>query len=73
MIFKEYKDWIDDNEHVDVLTQIVYQPKWRFGQTSDNTIEPNYPMWFQNFYHNKEFKFIYFLLFICLIQLVSPI
>ena len=58
MIFKEYKDWIDDNEHVDVLTQIVYQPKWQFGQTSDDTIEPNYPMWFQNFYNHKEFKFV---------------
>lgn len=58
MIFKEYKDWIDDNEHVDVLTQIVYQPKWRFGQVSDDTIEPNYPMWFQNYYNIKTMDFV---------------
>tara|TARA_B100000029_G_C16985612_1_gene745404 strand:- start:8 stop:598 length:591 start_codon:yes stop_codon:yes gene_type:complete len=58
LMFKQYHNFITDIEHVDILTQIVYQPRWQFGQTSDDTIEPNYPMWFQNFYNHKEFKFI---------------
>ena len=58
MIFKEYTDFITSIEHADVLTDCIYQSKWRFGQVSDNTIEPNYPMWFQNYYDIKTMDFV---------------
>lgn len=57
MLFTEYKNWISDSEHIDVLRKIVYAPKWRFGQVSDDQIEPNYPMWFQGFYHVHKHEF----------------
>ena len=58
MIFKEYPDFITSIEHADVLTDCIYQSRWRFGQVSDDTIEPNYPMWFQNYYNIKTMDFV---------------
>ena len=57
MLFKEYHDWISQTEHVTLLTEVIYAPRWRFGQTSDSNIEPNYPCWFQNFYDMKKWDY----------------
>ena len=56
-MFKTYKDWISENEHKQLLAEVIYAPKWRFGQTSDSNIEPNYPCWFQNFYTHQNWDF----------------
>jgi len=56
-LFEEYPEWISEQEHVNVLSEVIYFPRWRFGQTSDDTIEPNYPCWFQSFYNHKTWNF----------------
>ena len=57
VLFDTHKEWISENEHVELLAEVVYAPKWRFGQTSDSNIEPNYPCWFQNFYTHQNWDF----------------
>ena len=57
MIFKEYKDWIDNETHTLVLQHVMFKPKWRFGQVSDESVEPSYPMWFQTFYNHVKFQY----------------
>ena len=57
-MFKEYTDWITENEHNNLLREVVYAPNWRFGQTSDDSIEPNYPCWFQGFYNFQKWDYI---------------
>jgi len=50
-MFTEYKEWLTPEEHQEVLAELLFRNRWRFGQVSDNTIEPSYPCWFQNYYH----------------------
>ena len=57
-MFDEYIDWITEQEHLRLLSEVIYFPRWRFGQTSDDTIEPNYPCWFQSFYNHKTWDFV---------------
>jgi len=57
-LFETYNNWITEQEHQELLSEVMYSPKWRFGQTSDNTIEPNYPCWFQNFYNHTKWDFV---------------
>ena len=57
-MIKQFKDWITEQEHQNILAEVCYVPKWRFGQTSDDTIKPSYPMWFQGFYDLRNHKYI---------------
>jgi len=53
-MFTEYKDWITNGKHSEVLGELILRARWKFGQVSDNEIEPNFPMWFQNFYDPRS-------------------
>ena len=57
-MFEDHTDWITEQEHGRLLADVIYSPRWRFGQTSDDTIEPNYPCWFQSFYNHKTWDFV---------------
>jgi hypothetical protein len=56
-LFETHKDWITEEEHGMLQALVLYAPRWRFGQVSDDTIQPNYPMWFQNFWNIGTFEF----------------
>lgn len=56
-MFTEYKDWINQGEHIELLAEVIWKGKWRFGQVSDNKIDPNFPMWFQAFYHVHKYEY----------------
>ena len=47
-LISEYDNWADEGLVYNIWGGTVCQPKWRFGQKSNN--DTVYPMWFQNFY-----------------------
>ncbi len=53
----EYLDWITLEEQKELFYYVVYANRWQFGQVSDNTIEPNFPQWFQSFYNLRHRQF----------------
>lgn len=57
-MFTEYKDWLKVEEHDELLAEVIYKDKWRFGQTSDDTIQPNYPCWFQNYWSVHKHDYV---------------
>jgi len=48
-LITEYKDWVDRPTLINLWHGTVCQPRWFFGQKSNN--DTVYPMWAQSFYH----------------------
>ena len=47
---KIIENFVDETLLKNLWGSTVCQRKWGFGQVSDDTIQPNYPMWAQHFY-----------------------
>ena len=48
-LITEYKDWVDEQTLMNLWGSTVCQPRWTFGQKSNN--DTVYPMWGQGFYN----------------------
>ena len=48
-LITEYKDWVDEQTLINLWGSTVCQPRWFFGQKSNN--DTVYPMWGQGFYN----------------------
>ena len=47
-LITEYKDWVDEQTLINLWGSTVCQPRWAFGQKSNN--DTIFPMWLQGFY-----------------------
>ena len=48
-LITEYRDWVDEQTLINLWGSTVCQPRWFFGQKSNN--DTVYPMWGQGFYN----------------------
>ena len=55
-LISEYDNWADEGLVYNIWGGTVCQPKWRFGQKSNN--DTVYPLWFQNFYDTWKQEYL---------------